>query len=318
MRYNLAVDSGGSKVQAILYDENFQPVRTCRVGSMRDNTTSPELVERNIEAFIDTLSLCGMTISKMSGVWVTELTRALKKVCTIESYISYGETGIGLAAAGIKGDGYCAIAGTGATLSCRWNGRGYGAGGYGSCVADEGSGYWIGREAFGAAIRDFEQRGEHTLLTTLIAEKFGCTREKFNDAIWTLYSMNENSPVAWVASCAVLVSRAAREGDAVAYDILKRAGKVLGEQLVSLNRCYGTPKSLPIAVSGSVWRGHPVIFDEFSGVLREYGMEQEARIPEFEPIAGSILAHYFETHDELSGSDHLMFREKYRDYLFQR
>lgn len=317
MKYYLAVDSGGTKVQAILYDENFHPVKSCRVGSMRDNTTPEDIIWRNLKAFTDTLSLQGMTLGRVSGVWFDVLKQELNRICTVESFVTYGERNAGLTAAGIKGDGYCAIVGTGASLSCQWNGRAYGSGGYGSFVADEGSGYWIGREAMGAAIRDFEQRGKHTMLTDLIAEHFHSSREDLRNAIFNLYRWTEHSPVTWVASCAPLVSRAALSGDPVAYDILERAGKVLGEQMASLPRCFGTPKSLPITVSGSVWRGHPVILSEFSNVLKAAGMEHEVILPEFEPIVGIILGHYFETHEALSSEDHLMFRELYQNYLFQ-
>ena len=87
--------------------------------------------------------------------------------------------------------------------------------------------------------------------------------------------------------------------------------------MASLPRCFSTPKSLPVTVSGSVWRGHPVILSEFSNVLKTAGMEQEVILPEFEPIVGIILGHYFETHEALSSEDHLMFRELYQNYLFQ-
>ena len=316
MKHYLAVDSGGTKVQAILYDESFCPIKACRVGSMRDNTTPQDIILRNIDTLIDSLSLRGMTITRMSGVWFEVLEKALERICNVESYVSYGESNVGLNAAGIKGDGYCAIVGTGATFACHWNGRSFVSGGYGSCVADEGSGYWIGREAFVAAIRDFEQRGEHTMLTDLIAKYFDRSRKNLNDAIFDLYRRAEHSPVTWVASCAPLVTRAALEGDVIALDILVRAGRVLGEQMASLNRCYRTPKSLPITVSGSVWRGHPIILSEFSRVLREFGMEKEVIIPEFEPIVGIILGHYFESNDTLLPTDYLRFKELYRDYLF--
>ena len=45
----LAVDSGGTKVLAILYDEDFIPKAISRVGSFRTDTTPADLIRRNME-----------------------------------------------------------------------------------------------------------------------------------------------------------------------------------------------------------------------------------------------------------------------------
>ena len=67
MKYCLAVDSGGTKVLAILYDQDFRPIRVCRVGSTRSNTTSADLVERNIRQLVDSLQLEGKHLDCLHG-----------------------------------------------------------------------------------------------------------------------------------------------------------------------------------------------------------------------------------------------------------
>lgn len=316
MKYNLALDSGGTKVLAILYDEDFNPIKTCRVGSVRENTSTKEQIENNINELIDRLSLHSLELGQISGSMDDYLWRKASADCTVDTVKEYGEMQLGLASAGIFGYGYLALSGTGVGLMCRCEKGRFGTGGLGAAVSDEGSGYWIGREAAGAAIRDDELRGERTMLTDLIAAKYGGTRETFRNALFDIYRQNTISPSTHVASLAPLVSQAAYEGDEVAIDILKRAGKVLAERMISVIKKNDLPKNLPMTICGSAWKGHPIIFETFSSIMRDFGMEQEVILPEFEPIAGSIICHYHEKHGKFDESDKLRFKSLYKDYLY--
>ena len=102
MKNYLAVDSGGSKVLAILYDEDFRPVKTCRVGSMRGNTTSKELIRRNVDTLIESLGLAGMCLDCVSGIVDGGLMERMKACGTVVMKgAGCGELEAGLAAAGI-------------------------------------------------------------------------------------------------------------------------------------------------------------------------------------------------------------------------
>ena len=316
MNNYLAVDSGGSKVLAVLYDEDFRPIKTCRVGSMRDNTTSAALIRRNVDTLIETLGLAGMRLDCVSGIVDGGLIERMKACGTIVMKSSgCGELEAGLAAAGIFEDALMALSGTGATLFYRYNGRSDGLGGYGASVSDEGSGYWMARNAFGAAIRDSEGRGPKTLLTDLIAEQLGRPGD-LRGAIFHIYSRREMSPVACVASCAPVVSMAAEAGDEVALQILRETGRVLADQMIAVVRKFELPKNLPITISGSVWRSHRALFDEFAGTLRDFGLEREVTVPEFEPIAGVIIRHYRSVHGEFDAEARERFLRDYKDYTF--
>lgn len=316
MKNYLAVDSGGTKVLAVLYDEEFRPIKSCRTGSMRANTTSAELIRRSIDALIDNLGLAGMRIDHLTGIVDGGLVDRLKAAGTvILSSSGCGELEAGLSAAELFGDALMALSGTGATLFAKYNGHGYGIGGYGASVSDEGSGYWMARNAFGAAIKDVEGRGPKTLLSDLIAEQLGSPGD-LRAAIFRIYGQTAMSPVACVASCAPLVSMAAETGDEVALSILRETGRVLADQLTALVRLYDLPKDLPVTISGSVWRSHRALFGEFASVLREFGMEREVTIPSFEPIAGVIIRHYHSVHGTFGKAEHDRFAELYKDFAF--
>ena len=311
----LAVDSGGTKVAAILYDENFNPIKTARSGSMRDNTTSRELIENSIESLINQLDLKQSTvIKKVTGIYDGYLLGYLRDFCTIESSESYGELGIGLYAAGIFGDGMLSLSGTGSTTFAKYDRQIYTLGGYGAAVSDEGSGYWMSRLAIDYAIKSYEGRGENTLLETLVCEHFG--RANLRDAIFSIYAVPDKSPAACVASCAPLVEKAAYAGDRIALRIIEDTGRSLGEQMLAMMRMNNIPDTLPITISGSVWRGHPLMFKTFKETVSEKHSRINIIIPEFEPIVGAVIGHYYAEHGKFDDNDKAFFRKNYSDYIF--
>ena len=163
---------------------------------------------------------------------------------------------------------------------------------------------------------DDEERGTKTVLTDLLAEKLGGTRETFGRSVFRLYAQNQISPTAYVASCAPLVSQAALSGDTAALQILERAGYLIGSQLVALVRKNRLPRSLPVTISGSVWRSHPLLFHTFRDTLAEAGLDGNLHIPTFEPIVGAVIGHYYSVHGTFDASDHARFTEQYQKHAF--
>lgn len=304
MKYHLSIDSGGTKVAAILYDENLSRHSICVTGSIRRNTTSAELCKKHTEDIINGLGLAGKSVETVGGTYESFLLDEIKKVCEIKRKSIFGELEMGLSAAGFFDDGLLALCGTGATVFARVGGTKYAAGGYGAAVSDEGSGYYIGRAACIAAIRDAEGRGEHTALTELIPRKLGFEgREQLREAIFSIYGKNDISPVASVARLAPAVVKAAAENDKVAYDILKDAGALIGKQMIYLISANNLPADLPVTVSGSVWRGNPVLYYEFERILKEKYDKINIVIPRLEPVLGDVAYRVYEQKGGLTEGD---------------
>ena len=316
-KVNIALDAGGTKVIALLYDENFRMISSHRTGSLRANTTSAELAASNIDRLIREMDIEGRTVGAITGIGDGGLVNRIKELCNVETVAGCGEFELGMNAAELFGDGILSLSGTGATMFARCNGKHYGTGGYGAAVSDAGSGYWIGRAAFNAAIEDDEGRGVHTILTDLLAEKLGETREHFGRAIFSIYSKTDISPTAYVASCTPLVSQAAMAGDPAAMRILERAGYLIGAQTVSIVRKHRLPTTLPITISGSVWRSHPLLFDTFRDTLSKAGMEGNLHIPAFEPIVGAVIGHAHRAGIIFDDAFRAQFAEDYRKHAFE-
>jgi len=315
MKNYLAIDSGGTKVLAVLYDENFCIKKVARVGSFRENTTPREMIIRNRDDFFVGLELNdGTEIEYITGTVDHVLFEQLNRKCIIGDTMHFGELELGLGAAGIFGDALLALSGTGATLFSKYNGKVDFAGGYGASVSDAGSGYWMGREALGAAIAYDEERGEETLLRDMITAHFG--RTSLRNSLFSIYSRSDISPAAAVASCAPIVSEAAYLGDRAAHDIIIKTGRILGEQLVYLIKKHDIPESVPVTISGSVWRGHHDLFGEFCRTVGGHGRTREIIVPEFEPVVGAIIHHYKNVNGGFGADDLAFFRKEYAKFGF--
>ncbi|MBO4422204.1 MAG: hypothetical protein J5879_02105 [Clostridia bacterium] len=317
MKYYLAIDGGGTKTAAILYGEDLCRIGVCITGSLRANSTSPELVEKNAAELINSLGLTGLEIEELGGTCEQRIAEMIKSVCTVRRTGVFGELDIGLAAAGISGDGILALCGTGATVFARINGKKLFTGGYGYAVADEGSGFYIGRSACIAAIRDKEGRGERTLLSDMIPEHLGYAgKDELQQAIFSIYRRDGVSPVASVAGFVPVVIEAAKAGDAAAVKILEEAGRLLGEQTVYLIRSGGIKDDVPLTLSGSVWRGNPLLYNGFVSAVRSDCPSRRIVIPRLEPVAGVLAKRYYDKYGVFDDKAADLIRSLYPEFAY--
>ncbi len=292
---HLALDSGGTKVNAVLFDDGGHLKASARAGSLRANTTPAELIDAHFDEMIARLGLkSGARLESVSGNFEGALEERFRKWFSVGNIVRDGELELGLSGAGIFGDGLLALSGTGATVFARCGGKVYSAGGYGSAVSDEGSGYWISREAVGAAIRDYERRGPRTVLTGAIARHFGAAgRDELREAIFSIYSV-KSPPVTQIAGLVPLTVDAAAGGDEISVSILKRAGELLAEQMIFLCEKYVPDETVPLTVCGSVWKKNPVFMNAFREKISGTMPRRPFVIPRFEPIAGAVLKYLHE------------------------
>lgn len=195
----------------------------------------------------------------------------------------------------VAGTGSIALAGDGAPYRAR-------AGGYGYVLGDEGSGFWLGREALAAALKAMDGRGPPTLLTELIREWVGVG--DMRECVPWLYG--QPTPALALATLAPVAARAADEQDAVAAGILRQAGTHLADLAVAAARQAwpmlvglsgddlagqrASVSELEVARCGRVWRCGALLHEAFTGHL--HGQLPGARPvdPLLPPEAGALLA----------------------------
>ncbi|MEM0016123.1 MAG: N-acetylglucosamine kinase [Saccharolobus sp.] len=126
--------------------------------------------------------------------------------------------------------GIIVIAGTGSVIVGYDGNKRFRYGGLGWLLADEGSAYWVGREALRILGKMLDSRIPKTLLGDKIMKKLGIN--DFDDLIKWAY--HEGHKVKEIASLAPIVHEAANEGDEFALDILRRAAEELATYAVQL------------------------------------------------------------------------------------
>ena len=165
-------------------------------------------------------------------------------------YLIYSDAQAALVAGLGKAEGVVLIAGTG-SVAYGINRRGEvcRAGGWGHLASDEGSGYFLGRQALLRSIRASEQRDKATVLLPMIIEHFGLSG--WDELI--SFMNNRDLTKARVASLATVVAAAAAGGDRVAAELLAQSADELAGLVTSvLSRGFAGQKNVSVCTYGSV------------------------------------------------------------------
>ena len=311
MKYYLCAEGGGSKLLAILYDENFNIVRTARSGAVNDVFKDKERIRREMEKLLDELIPPEITALRGADLSLVSRNTALSDDLLARfpdlDIRHHGEGNIALLASGAE-EGIVAQAGTGSDAFLIQKDMYYGVGGWGSIIGDQGSGYDIGRRGVEAAVRYNDGWGEPTLITELLRDHLGyegTLSENFNSLV--LFCLDRTN----VASLSCVVGAAAEKGDQVALEIVRYAGRMMAEQVLRAIRRAGGAFRGPIIASGGAWRTSPVMFETFRECILSVHPDAVVMRPVFEPVVGCIVSRF-------GPSEELMqtLRKNFKQYLY--
>jgi N-acetylglucosamine kinase-like BadF-type ATPase len=185
-----------------------------------------------------------------------------------------GEPGIAV----LAGSGSIALARNAAGVEGR-------AGGWGYLLGDEGSGYWIGREALRSYLRTLEAREPSSTLHDLL-NKQRLGRASVVDVLTWMYT--GEGQVERVATLAPLVSRAAEAGDATAVEILRHAGEALATMAAAASHQVPGTDATVVCIGG-VWSAHAALHDAFATELHQALPAAEIAAPRLPPVGGALL-----------------------------
>lgn len=291
MGLQLSIDSGGTKTWAVLFDDEYRLRGTGAGGGANEMFETAGTIAASIRHCLDGC-LRDVSGAELDTVYITALvstdvlTSIIKEICEVRRVQLLSEGEACLLAGAQRQRGFVALSGTGATLFALDRGLRRAAGGWGSWIGDEGSGFYVGQRGIGAAIRQEEGRGPATAVTELIREHFGLT--ELRDLLPVLYK--NPSPRSIVSSVSKLVASAAKDGDAVAEGVLRDAGTEMAAQMLALMDREPEMKGETITVAGSVWKSGRLMFDSFRTAIREREPNADIRLPLFEPVMGGVVA----------------------------
>lgn len=186
------------------------------------------------------------------------------------------------------GPGIIVIAGTGSIAYGRnAESRTARAGGWGHIFGDEGGGFDLVRQALRAALRREEGWGPPTALGDCLLKAAGAAT--INEVLHLFYT--RDYPRDRVAAFASLVDIAAREGDAVARNLLQQAAQQLATLAGNVRaQLFAPGQAVSIAPIGGVFRSK--MLAEWFRILIE--LEEGCAVvpPKHGPAAGALLAAY--------------------------
>ena len=184
----------------------------------------------------------------------------------------------------ISGTGSIAYGRSAAGLAAR-------AGGWGYLLGDEGGGFWIGRSALVAVVRQFDSRGPATMLTEMVLRHMKL--ESPTELIHAIYDRGIQRLA--VAGIAAVVQGAFEQGDVVAADILRRATTELASAATAvIQRLEMRGDMFPTVLAGGAFHGIPSLVAGVASTLSDVAPRSEVRLLQVEPAVGAVrlaLAH---------------------------
>ncbi|MEO8240871.1 MAG: BadF/BadG/BcrA/BcrD ATPase family protein [bacterium] len=272
----LGLDGGGSKTLVAVATRDGQ-VLAMRRGPGLDPTAGGDW-ERDMAAMVD----MGPVVAAVLGLPYFSEVPAISARQTAVALAALGpgaevinDVAVAFAGALGGGEGVLILAGTGSMGWARGPAGVVRVGGWGDVFGDEGSAFWIGREALALVSRQLDGRVAGEFADALLAE-MGVARDELID--WT-YS--QSAPRAAVAGVARHVAALAARPEAAA--ILKRAAAELILLAEAAGRTAGLAPGFQWSYAGGVFANGDVL----GHVTAELGPPVAPRLP---PVGGAVLA----------------------------
>ena len=291
----LGIDAGGTKTVCLLADERGQVLSDARAGGANLQAAGELEVEKVLHAVMEEAigerdlkpdAIC-LGIAGVDRESDAAAVRAIMRRIGLKARtLVVNDALIALVAGAGEQPGVVIVAGTGSIAYGRdAANRAARAGGWGYILGDEGGGFWIGRAALHAVVREYDGRGPTTLLTGLVLADMQLASP--TELIHAVYAggLHRNA----IAGVAAVVQRAADAGDAVAADIIRRASVELSVAAASvITRLAMRGDQFPILLAGGVFGGVPALVSQVALRLGEVAPRSEVRRLDVEPAAGAV------------------------------
>lgn len=292
MALYLGIDAGGTKTDCavsngaeLLGQASGESCKLARVGRARAHDNLHAVVQqacggarvlsRDIQHVC--IGMSGASLPE-AVIWAQDTIRELTPDATI--YVA-GDHVIAHRAAFGTSHGVLVVSGTGSIAFGRnQKGETARAGGWGPAISDEGSAFWVGREAVAAALREYDTGVADGLLSS-IAQFWKITPEE------VVRVANASEPR--FAELAGTVVAAAEKGDALAREITERAGQSLARIAAAVvGRLWPEGGVVPVALTGGVLQGSALVRHSFRDAMKQQNPEAAVSFAYVRPVLGAL------------------------------
>lgn len=265
MRYFIAIDSGGTKTDAVLFAETGHIVARsltmgCNAMDIGIDTACNHLLSV-VQDLSKQVPEDGELIAVYSGVAATDyFCGALGKFVAPHFpgiKMRFEDDAVNLIS-GVIGhkNGACLVGGTGSSLYARIDGKIIHLGGWGYLIDTGGSGYAIGRDAILASFRYVDGRGPYTKIYDLIKSQMGKNPEENIPGIY-----EGGRP--YIASFARTVFQARKDGDEIAEQIFQKAVNAMAELTYAADKYFD--ETYDVVLGGGIFASFP----EYTEALKQ-------------------------------------------------
>ena len=265
MRYFIAIDSGGTKTDAVLFAETGHIVARsltmgCNAMDIGIYTACNHLLSV-VQDLSKQVPEDGELIAVYSGVAATDyFCGALGKFVAPHFpgiKMRFEDDAVNLIS-GVIGhkNGACLVGGTGSSLYARIDGEIIHLGGWGYLIDTGGSGYAIGRDAILASFRYVDGRGPYTKIYDLIKSQMGKNPEENIPGIY-----EGGRP--YIASFARTVFQARKDGDEIAEQIFQKAVNAMAELTYAADKYFD--ETYDVVLGGGIFASFP----EYTEALKQ-------------------------------------------------
>lgn len=280
----IGLDIGGTKTRGVRF-ENGTPVRDENAGSSNVQNVSREQAAANLAELFGKIGggHVDQVYAGAGGIDTDQDAQALADLIAPHApgaRITVVHDSRLLLAAGGASTGVAVIAGTG---SAAWGRNDAGeearAGGWGYLLGDEGSGYWLGREAVRHSLRRMNQGLEPDRLSRALLESVGVDEP---GKLIALFHSPDTGRRYW-AQQARLVVEAADAGDEISMALVEQAGRDLADLAEQAIRQLGLDG--PVILGSGLGMNVPRLQEAFKAKLAEGGIT-DVRILQQDPVFG--------------------------------
>ncbi len=309
MNFYLGVDGGQTATKGVLADEQGGILALASAGPSNhtEEPGGPERLRNAVASLLSDLWSGARMIPEAGGGFAAACfgmtgERAIKRRL-LEEIISTPNLSVvhdsvnALSGAMAGEPGVVVIAGTGSVArGVNSNGQEMTEGGWGHLFGDEGSAYWIGREAVRAAASETGSCGRKTLITRLLFERLGVASAH---QLMAKYYAGQWSH-AHLAGLSRWVGEGAESGDEVACAILANAGGQLAQLASTLIMHLFQGAAAPrVSYTGGVFESRFVLSAFRQSLLNQCPTAQ-IHPPLLSPVLGSLLLAYRSAGIEIS------------------
>jgi N-acetylglucosamine kinase-like BadF-type ATPase len=298
MKYLIGMDGGGSKTDCIVTDLEGNVQHKCTTGPSNFLISGTEKVSGTIFNLItecknilkadynDFVSIVLGTAGAGRRSDAERLESAFRNYAKSKgvdlSFYVDSDARVALEGAFSGKPGSILIAGTGSIMFGKdLNGKIHRVGGYGRHIGDQGSGYNIGRKGLTAIAKYFDGRGDHTILTKQLAEKFNIDSPE--SLITAIYKNHFD-----IASAAPLVIEAAEKGDRICNSIIEEESDELIQHVLAMIKILNLP-DFNLALIGGIISNVNHFSKTFRKKVEMLAIRITIKEPDLPPAMGAVL-----------------------------